>query len=472
MTQLDVLDRRLVDELVERAGTRIPEYTDEVLAAVARTRQRPAWTFVERWGSRPSAWTPATRRAWLAALIGLALLAGVAAWVGSRPAPPPIVPLAGNGLIVTGVFGDTPGPRVEGVSRIVTIDPVTRDVRPTVVGEAAAGGASDAGAPGGWFGRIAGVSPDGTRVAYFVPEAAIAGASAAEPPIAYRLFTSALDGSDAREVLSASLIDVTDASWSPDGRRMVVSFGGRPNPVVGIVEMDGSGMRILDLGMPADDARWQPNGDLILVRGWYTRPAGLYTVASNGATDPVLVAEVDPVSSATYPEPEAAWSPDGQWVAYIRGSGSADDAGFTTVHVVRLDGARHAIHIYSGVSSGPRWAPDGGALLVRNERSVGADGLAARLLLVSLDGRDTRPIGPLATAETSEALTSYAWSPDGRLVVAGPMIVAVEPPEDADEASMDVGAALISLDTNTWTYLDVEGSWIAPPGFFWQPVAP
>ena len=134
MTQLDVLDRRLVDELVERAGTRIPEYTEEVLAAVARTRQRPAWTFVERWGSRPSAWTPATRRAWLAALIGLALLAGVAAWVGSRPAPPPIVPLAGNGLIVTGVFGDTPGPRVEGVSRIVTIDPVTRDVRPTVVG--------------------------------------------------------------------------------------------------------------------------------------------------------------------------------------------------------------------------------------------------------------------------------------------------------------------------------------------------
>ena len=46
-------DRRfesdLSDLLAELAPRRTPDYRDDVVRQTARTRQRPAWTFPERW---------------------------------------------------------------------------------------------------------------------------------------------------------------------------------------------------------------------------------------------------------------------------------------------------------------------------------------------------------------------------------------------------------------------------------------
>ena len=70
-------------------GASAPDYRDDILRQVARTRQRPAWTFLERWLpmtviTRPGL-APPLRMAWLLliALLCLALAAGVAI-VGSR----------------------------------------------------------------------------------------------------------------------------------------------------------------------------------------------------------------------------------------------------------------------------------------------------------------------------------------------------------------------------------------------------
>ena len=49
MTPIDGLERQLTTGLTDLAGTSAPDYRDDILRQVARTRQRPTWTFPERW---------------------------------------------------------------------------------------------------------------------------------------------------------------------------------------------------------------------------------------------------------------------------------------------------------------------------------------------------------------------------------------------------------------------------------------
>ena len=43
------LERNLPDILADLAVGPSPDYLNDVLATTARRRQRPAWTFLERW---------------------------------------------------------------------------------------------------------------------------------------------------------------------------------------------------------------------------------------------------------------------------------------------------------------------------------------------------------------------------------------------------------------------------------------
>ena len=96
-----------------------PDYRDEALAAAARTRQRPSWTFAGRWlpmadiASRPAI---APRVPWravgLALLVIALLLAAAALIVGSRQTKvPPPFGLARNGLIAYAARRRHPHPR-------------------------------------------------------------------------------------------------------------------------------------------------------------------------------------------------------------------------------------------------------------------------------------------------------------------------------------------------------------------------
>ena len=49
MTLNDGFERTVSDWLDEQAGHGMPGYLDEVLARTTRTRQRPAWSSLERW---------------------------------------------------------------------------------------------------------------------------------------------------------------------------------------------------------------------------------------------------------------------------------------------------------------------------------------------------------------------------------------------------------------------------------------
>ena len=84
MTPIDGLERQLTTGLTDLAGTSTPDYRDNILRQVARTRQRPLWTFPERWLpmaviSQPRAGVPPSRSLALVLLIAALMVATLAA---------------------------------------------------------------------------------------------------------------------------------------------------------------------------------------------------------------------------------------------------------------------------------------------------------------------------------------------------------------------------------------------------------
>src|SRR6478672_9311846 len=130
MNTTDRLERDLTAWFGETAVPRTPDFTDDILRQTGRMRQRPRWTFLERWlpvsviTLGRAARRPVPFRA-VGLLIALALLLAVAAalYAGSqRRVPQPFGPAA-NGLVAYSKDGD-----------IYTVDPATGARRAIVSG--------------------------------------------------------------------------------------------------------------------------------------------------------------------------------------------------------------------------------------------------------------------------------------------------------------------------------------------------
>ena len=163
MTTFERFERSIPELMTELAPAQVPDYFDDMLRQTAAHRQRPAWSFLERWFPvgviaqsvplRPFPW----RQLMILALLGLLIAAGLAAYVGSSPRVPAPYGPARNGQIA---FNTADGD-------IAAVDPVTGTVTPLI------GGPTQDVAP--WF------SPDGRRFvfvrtvdggeAYFVADA-------------------------------------------------------------------------------------------------------------------------------------------------------------------------------------------------------------------------------------------------------------------------------------------------------------
>ncbi len=451
MTPTSRTDWTMVDELVAQAGSHTPDYVDEVIAATARVRQRPAWTFPSRWLPAGAAQPhPALSPALVAALLGIALLGGLLAWAATRP-PPTLPRPTGNGVIVWGVNTSGYNAAKNGGAEVGTIDPSTGAVTRL----------SDI------HGGPAAFLPDGTRLAFFV---------GAGRGTTMRLHTSNPDGSDMVLVAEYPASEVHSVRPSPDGRWIVASDRLDDTSArrrIAVFATDGSEMRILDLGdLSGSDPSWAPTSDLVVFAG--VSPDGsrsLYTIPVDGSAEPVPLVDVGVDATPYGVDPEPAWSPDGQWIAYLGITSGAQVPPTTAVHLVRPDGSEdHILAVPAGWSSTPTWAPDSRSLLVRHEigsvescvdpSAPGCGQWAdreAHLVVVPVDGTPARRVGPSSAVEF---LDRYAWSPDGRMIVAR-----VE-----TGAAGDQGVALIDVATNTWRVVADE-SGFGPISLSWQPVA-
>jgi hypothetical protein len=236
MTSIDRFERRLPDQLDELAAARTPAYLDDVLTRTSATRQRPRWTFPERWLPM----TIAFRRPWpaiplrpVAAGLALLVLLTAAGLLGAALAPKEddtvsLLP-ARSGAVVYEHDGD-----------LWTWDPAT-DAHDRLV---------ENGVWPVW-------APDGEQLFFLRPD------GEADLPMV-------LTGGRETPWGDGSLREVQAISWSPDGEAVAVASTVDGRPQVTMLRADGSAPGFsapeTDLDWPAWDPDSSSTDWRILVR--------------------------------------------------------------------------------------------------------------------------------------------------------------------------------------------------------------
>lgn len=379
MTLNDGFDRTVADWLDAQAGRGSPGYLDETLTRTARTRQRPAWSSLERWLPVQSTarFAQAPRMIWLLVVLALILALGATILVvGSRrPVPSPF----GQGSTGTVLYGAADGD-------IYALDTATNQSRPLIVGPSIDNDPS--------------FSPDGTRFVFSRHEAG--GGTT--------MMVANADGSDAR-MLTGEVEGLVQLEWSPDSDRLAfvgsvdgvdglwaVGLDGQPALV--LAEQPGTGIGIIN------EPEWRPDGSgLVFLAGPIdsgSGTVGLYRIQADGAG---LQALVEP----TVPGPtQPAVSPDGTQVVYSVREG-ADDV----LHVVGIETAEDRVVALDGprADQRPQWSPDGRTLLFERYQ-----GKTYRLAVGPVAGGPVVELGPSQPYRTGGS--NARFSPDGTRVLA------------------------------------------------------
>jgi Tol biopolymer transport system component len=367
---------QLTAALDEIGGSPRPDYLDDIVTQAGRTRQRPAWTFPERWIQMTIALRPAAiPRAFASTLVVLAallaLLLASLLLAGASPSVPP-VPIVHNGLIA---FDGSDGIDVaapDGSAKRVLI-PGTENYAPV------------------W-------SPDGTHLAY----------ESTGPGSAWQLIVVNADGSQPVNVATATQGSTSaTVAWSPNGQTIAYSVpttqtgtcagqgtynGDFCTSRIFLAAVDGSGSR--PIGDPTLDARspvWSPNGDLIAFGGGNaSQQVHLYVMDADGTN----VHQVGVVTGSDWAFLRNAWSSDGSMIAAQ--AGKVGNLSATDIWTIPVNGS--AATDVGADSLLPTWAPDRNAL---------AWSAGAGIVLMDVDGS---PVNlPVSGAFPT-------WSPDGTLL--------------------------------------------------------
>jgi hypothetical protein len=387
------------------AGT--PDYRDDLVRQTARVRQRPAWTFPERWLPMELVTTrvPTPRILWrqlgVLAVIAIVIAAMLAVYIGSQPSrvPAPFGPAA-NGVVAYSAQGD-----------IYVADPTTGDAR-TIV----SGSETD-------LRPI--FSPDGTKIVFErkVP----AGGGFGD------LYVSGADGSGLTRVTTDPIMltpsGVGDPyQFSPDGRSLITAAQrGAEGPGLLLVAVDGSGDRMLDLAALAgrvttvtEPTFRPPDGKEIMFVGADADPAnggpGVYAIdVATGAIRQIVE------NDASQALDLATWSPDGQFVSYA--TWLTEARGLTVrTHIVRADGTGdRALPLPVGAvwDLGAAWSNDGTRLHVVRGYTPGWED--SRPVIIPADGSNEGTEIAYEGPIQGECCYSWEWSPDDTMIIGKPI---------------------------------------------------
>jgi Tol biopolymer transport system component len=350
-----------------------PDYLSDVLLESAGMRQRPAWTFPERWLPMEVVTTrvaPPPRVPWrmvVLALLLIALSAAALVYVGSQRRPPAPFGPAENGLVAYSADGD-----------IFTLDLATGARRAIVAGAA--------------VDRDPRFSRDGTRLVF-----------QRATPNGTQLVGTDADGRNERVLTPEPFLGMdSDAMWwSADGRSIAVNAvplnRGEGSSSLFIVDAAGGGARELLLPYTGIESYWRPpDGRQLLFVGPSSPGNGLFLVSPDSTGLELISQTVD----GSVPRP-LGWTPDGRRLLYQ----PFEDDSTSRTRVLDLE-AGTAIEL--PVSFG-HISHDG-------TRVVGfLDG--GQLCVVSIDGGPCDLVGDPTRAPDGTDTMSYFWSPDDRHIV-------------------------------------------------------
>jgi dipeptidyl aminopeptidase/acylaminoacyl peptidase len=400
MTTPTRLERSLPSILGDLAAGPIPDYIDDVLVQTARKRQRPGWTFPERWLPMADITSRRTfvpripfRAIGVALVIVALLLAAIAVYVGSNQRLPAPFGVAANGVIA---FADSTG-------AILTADPST--------------GTSSVIVAGSGHERPT-FSPDGTRLAFVQANGTGAFDVVVTDPL----------GRDPRTITTEPIASIDLLTWSPDGTSVVAFV---PSGQVLFFDasrtapprvLTGSGgtpveIRLDSTGLHAQILFRPPTGNEILSVARSGANLGLSAVHVDGTGSRTIIdaATAGPtIASLEVPE----WSPDGtRIVVSISAIGEGDHR---KLWIVNADGTglRLLTHGQDGRDEGHlQWSPDGTKVAFMRWIDGTGGGVNVRpITVVDIATGAEREIGDVSM----NGFNGWTWSPDGQAILMVP----------------------------------------------------
>ena len=388
MTASDRLERTLPGILDDLSAGPSPDFLDDVFAQTARMRQRPGWTFPERWLpmadiARTRAYAPAPP--WRLIAVGLLLVALVVAALfvagSQRRVAPPFGP-ARNGEIVYDLTGD-----------LYVANPETGTTRLLV------GGPEIDSSPG--------YSLDGTRIAFM--------RDVEGRPDSVDYYIVNADGSGLRKVTKLPMPRDAWANWMPDGRRLaIINVGSGPGQLELLdVDNNTSMHPAPDLFVDAIAFR-PPDGKELAVRAIVDGKYGVFAVKADGSGYRTILEPNVPLDM-DFHAGNMVYSPDGERLFYQSYSRSwdAQDDGCCQLWVVNADGTNP--HRFESVGEAawtgiPTVSPDGRWV---SYWSVLGASRNLQIRVAPADGS-----GPsIATGPTMSDFHPWLWSPDSSKIL-------------------------------------------------------
>jgi hypothetical protein len=391
MTTRRTFDRDLTAILDDLYVAGTPDYRDDLVRQTAVTRQRPAWTFPERWlpvdlvMQRVPIVRGPLRAAAILALIALLIAAALFIAVGTKQKLPPLFGPARNGPLAAIVNGD-----------IVVRDTINSTVTRVLIG-------GDVEPPQGF-------NADGTKIAF----------GRSVDHIRY-LFVANSDGSGVRRLMDEALISDWE-TWSPDGRSLGVITSIRGVSTLRIVPVDGSAARDVPLpGLFPTTVQFRPpEGRELVIRA--RDEAGivdLYTVGIDGSGLKRLHLTSAKLFGEDWDLADPSYTPKGDRIMFstvVHDPVTAID--HFRIHTVRPDGTDErelpGPEDPSVNEAWPSFSPDGTQILVQRFTFDPPTGWIG-LLPADGSGRG-RSLGPqVANGEGSNM--QQDWSPDGKTIL-------------------------------------------------------
>ena len=428
MTTNDRFERAMSSWLHEDVSFRVPDHLDEVLQATRVTRQRPAWSSLERWLPVDTTFRPRFftipqpgRLALLAGLILLLLALAIVA-IGSREQrlPEPFG-LARNGTLVSSRDGD-----------LYTLDPTTSQESPFVLGDG--------------FDFSPTFSRDGTKIVFLRSDGPLT-----EPAILTLMVANA-DGTRLR-ALTPPTQSLDWFDWSPDSTRVAYMAAGR----LWVVDVGGGEPRRLPVNGSVHFPMWlPPDGSEIVYRVEGPHP-GIFAIAPDGIGRPRAVSKKR--ANNEFDFQSLAVAPDGTRVGFTRwesdGEPDVDTAGWWP-RVYTLDvetGEEMQFPTVEGTGQrGLVFSPDGKRVAYARIYRVGA----FQIVVANADGSGgERTIGPEKPGprDGRDVDATWAFTPDGSA-----LLVRYGTDDAAATQLLPLDGSLAStlLDTGGFEFVDVQ----------------